>query len=408
MSQRIVVVGAGFAGMWSAIAAMRLIDLNGGEAAGIEVIVIAPEPRLVVRPRLYEADAATMSAPLSELFHVTGVQFVKGTVDTISSEQREVHIVDPSGARSTLSYDRLIVAAGSRLVRPDIPGLRDHTFSIDQLEEAAEFETHLSSLASLPPSPARNTVVVVGGGFTGIEIGTELPARLRSILAEGADVRVVIVGSGVEIGPGLGPGPRPVILEALTELGVELKLGAAVASVDAGGVITTRGERIEALTVVWTAGPEASPLTKQINGKKDKYGRLHVDSDLRVTATKGIFAAGDTASAATDDDNNYSMMSCQHAMRLGRSAGHNAAADLLNIETQPYSQPALGTCLDLGPWGAVVTEGWDRKVMLSGSAAKSVKQTINGVLIYPPNANRAEAFAAADPAFTIPALSSIA
>ena len=87
MPQRIVVVGAGFAGMWSALAAMRLIDLNGGEAAGIEVTVIAPEPRLVVRPRLYEADAATMSTPLSELFHVTGVRFIKGMVDTISSEQ---------------------------------------------------------------------------------------------------------------------------------------------------------------------------------------------------------------------------------------------------------------------------------------------------------------------------------
>ena len=91
------------------------------------------------------------------------------------------------------------------------------------------------------------------------------------------------------------------------------------------------------------------------------------------------------------------MMSCQHAMNLGRSAGHNAAADLLGLEQIPYSQPKYVTCLDLGPWGAVYTEGWEREVKLTGAEAKQLKHRINSEWIYPPRADRAEALAAADP-----------
>ncbi|KAE8376378.1 hypothetical protein BDV26DRAFT_235643 [Aspergillus bertholletiae] len=395
--QRIVVIGTGFAGMWSALAARRLIDLHGGKATGIEVTVVSPEPTLVIRPRLYESGAKNMSAALGDLFRVTGIQYVQGTVETICTPERLVKVVDQDGVRSDLAYDRLVLAAGSRLRRPNIPGLREHAFSIDQIGEAAEFEAHLHSLASRPPSPARNTVVVGGGGFTGIEIAAELPQRLRSIFGQDTDVRVVIIEKATEIGPELGANPRPVIVQALTEQGVEMKLGAAIMSVDDKGVVTTSGERIESLSVLWTAGVEASPLTQQIPGMKDGCGRLHVDEDLRALSAKDIFVAGDTALAKTDGNGNYSMMSCQHASRLGRFAGHNAAADLLNAATKPYSQPMYVTCLDLGPWGAVVTEGWERTVKCKASVAKPIKESINRVVIYPPIADRAEAFAAANP-----------
>jgi NADH dehydrogenase len=84
-------------------------------------------------------------------------------------------------------------------------------------------------------------------------------------------------------------------------------------------------------------------------------------------------------------------------MGLGRSAGHNVAADLLGLEMIPYSQPKYVTCLDLGPWGAVYTEGWEREVKLTGKEAKALKHSINTEWIYPPRAEREEVFASADP-----------
>jgi NADH dehydrogenase len=395
MSKRILVVGAGFAGMWSALSAARLIDQHG--RTDIEVVLIAPEPHLHVRPRLYEENAAGMKAPLLDIFASTGVRFIQGTVERIHVERNEVDMVDAQGMPSMLNYDRLVLAAGSRLFRPQIPGLAEHTFSVDKVDEAAALEAHIKRLAAQPESVARNTVVVAGGGFTGIETAAEMPARLRAALGENANVRVVIVERNEEIGPDLGAGPRPVIVEALESLGVEWRLGAAVTSVDAGGLTTSNGERVESSTVIWTAGARASALTAQIPAERDALGRLHVDRNLRVLGVDTVYATGDVAYAATDDEGNHAAMSCQHAMALGRSAGNNVAADLLGDAPLPYSQPKYVTCLDLGPWGAVYTEGWEREVKMSGAQAKALKTQINSEWIYPPSAERAEAFAAADP-----------
>lgn len=395
--QRIVIIGCGFAGVWSALAAARLLDKHGVDTTSVEIVLIAPQPVLVMRPRLYEASAAKMTASVKELLDVVGVRYVSGTVETIHTDKNEVDVIDQTGSRSSLAYDSLVMASGSRLFRPEIPGLKEYAFSVDQLDEATELEAHCHSLAQFPDTDARNTVVVCGGGFTGIEIAAELPARFRSILGETTNVRVVIVEAAEDIGPELGPGPRPTIEQALTELGVERRLGCTVDAINAHGVDISTGERIEAKTVIWTAGMRASDLTKQISAERDKLGRLHVDRYLRVPTTTNVFATGDVAYAATDDKGNHALMSCQHALTLGRVSGNNAAAQILALPMVPYSQPVYVTGLDLGPWGAVHTEGWDRKVVLYGAASKARKQFVNSVYIYPPKADRTEAFAAADP-----------
>jgi NADH:ubiquinone reductase (H+-translocating) len=395
MSKRIVIVGAGFAGMWSALSAARLLDEQ--RRNDVEITLVAPDQHLHVRPRLYEEGPANFRAPLKEIFNAVGVKFVQGTVERIHVERRTVEVLSVNQQPSTLGYDRLVLATGSRLFRPAIPGLAEHTFSVDQTDEAVELETHIRNLALQPATPARNTVVVVGGGFTGIETAAEMPARLRAALGEHEDVKVMVVERAEVIGPDLGAGPRPVIEEALRDLGVTWRLGAGVTSVDAGGITTADGQRIESSTVIWTAGLRASTLTEQIPGRRDVTGRLHVDRNLAVDGVPGVYATGDVAYAATDDEGNHTMMSCQHAMNLGRSAGHNVVADLLGLEPIPYSQPKYVTCLDLGPWGAVYTEGWDREVKLKGKEAKQLKHQINSEWIYPPRADRSEAFAAADP-----------
>ena len=88
---------------------------------------------------------------------------------------------------------------------------------------------------------------------------------------------------------------------------------------------------------------------------------------------------------------------CQHAILLGKFAGNNAAASLLDVPPLPYRQEMYVTCLDLGAWGAVYTEGWDQQVKLTRGEAKKLKMSIVSELIYPPKAERAEAFAMADP-----------
>jgi NADH dehydrogenase len=394
---RLVIIGAGFAGMYAALSAARLRDIQGASPEELEIALVSPEPTLVVRPRLYEPHPETLTASLLELFDAVDVVYVQGSAETVDASARTVGIATADGERKSLAYDRLVVASGSQLFRPNIPGLAEHSFSVDSLDDAIALDQHLHGLAQRPATNGRNTVVVVGGGFTGIETATELPARLRGILGNDANTRVIIVDRNNVIAPDMGLDSRPVIEEALRKLGVETRLGVGVTSLDNAGITLSSGEHIVTETVIWAAGIRAAPLTEQISAERDNSGRLLVDRDLRVPGVQGVFATGDAARAACDDDGNVALMSCQHATRMGAFAGNNAAAELLGVPTKPYHQKAYVTCLDLGEAGALFTRGWERKVEMVGEVAKKTKQEINTVWIYPPKAERAAALASADP-----------
>lgn len=395
MKQQILVVGAGFGGLWSALSAARLLDRH--ERHDVQISLLAPQAELRIRPRFYEPDVGRMFAPLDALFDTVGIRFVQGSAERIDEQAQSVGYRDAAGRQGELGYDRLVLATGSQLARPPVPGLDSHAFDVDQIESAARLEAHLKALRNRPASPARNTVVVVGGGFTGIETATEMPARLREALGTEQDIRVIVVDRGAQVAAALGEGIRPSIIEASAKLGIEWLPDASVAAVDADGVSLADGRRIDSHTVIWTGGLRASPLTGQLSGERDALGRLHVDGNLKVRGQAKVFAAGDVAYAATDDLGNHAVMSCQHAISLGRHAGNNAAADLLGVPPTPYRQPKYVTCLDLGAWGAVYTEGWDRQVKLLGEQAKELKTQINTLWIYPPAADRSIALAAADP-----------
>jgi NADH dehydrogenase len=394
---RLVIIGAGFAGMYAALSAARLRDIKGTSPEKLEIALVAPQPTLVVRPRLYESKPETLTAPLLDVLRAIDVVYVQGSAEMVDTRACEVEISISGGKRKKLSYDRLVVATGSRLFRPKIPGLAEHGFSVDSLDDAIALAEHLHGLADRPAADGRDTVVVAGGGFTGIEAATEMPSRLRNSLGNDAEPRVIIVERNAAIAPDMGEGARPVIEDALKQLGVETRLGVGVASLDASGVTLSNGEHIETETVIWAAGIRAAPLTALIPGERDNFGRLMVDRDLRVPGVAGVFAAGDAARAACDDAGNYALMSCQHATRMGAFAGNNAAAELLGVPTRPYHQKAYVTCLDLGEAGALFTRGWERRVEMVGDNAKKTKQEINTVWIYPPLAERAAALASADP-----------
>src|SRR5882757_1028775 len=298
---RLVIIGAGFAGMYAALSSARLRDIQGVSPEEFEIALVAPEPTLLVRPRLYEPKPETLTAPLQDVLKAIDVVYVQGSAEMIDTKSRAVEIVAAKGTRKALSYDRLVVATGSRLIRSNIPGLAEHGVSVDNLDHAIALDRHLHSLADRPAKNGRDTVVVAGGGFTGIEAATEMPARLRSILGKDAKPRVIIVERNSAIAPDMGAGPRPVIEDALRKVGVETRLGAGVASLDESGVTLSSGEHIEAETVIWAAGIRAAPLTAQIPAERDNFGRLLVDRDLRVPGVQGVFATGDAARAAGDD-----------------------------------------------------------------------------------------------------------
>ncbi len=231
-----------------------------------------------------------------------------------------------------------------------------------------KLDSHLATLGRREASEPRATVVVVGAGFTGIEVAAEMPAKLARAGITGKP-RIVVVDPNTPLGASMGAHGQPIVDQALSVLGVESRCGVKVAAVDAGGITLSSGEVISAQTVVWCAGMRASPLASTLSPERDRHGRLMVDEFMRAKNLANVFAAGDAATAPCDGEH-ATVMSCQFARPMGRYAGHNVVADLYGAPLLPLHIDWYVTVLDLGGWGALYTVGWDRVVKTTGAAAK--------------------------------------
>jgi NADH dehydrogenase len=396
---RVLVLGAGFAGLWAAIGAARTREEFGARAAGVEILVVDRNAYHNIRVRNYEVDLSEAAIPLAELLDPIGVHHRVGEVQAIDPAKQQV-IVATRGGRQTLDYDRLVLTLGSELVRPAIPGLAANSFDVDTYAAALRLDAHLAGLGKQAASDGRSTVVIVGAGFTGIEVASEMPGKLDRAGVTG-DRRIILIDPNPVVGATIGEPARPVITEALSALGVEMRLDVKVDEVDANGITLSSGEFIPTRTVVWCAGMRASPLAATLPVEQDSLGRLHVDSYMRARGLTNVFAAGDVASGVVDGVH-CTVMSCQFARPMGRFAGHNVMADLLGEPMLPLDIDWYVTVLDLGAWGALHPVGWDRKLHTTGAAAKATKQTINHKRIYPPRTGRADLLAAAAPIIQAP------
>lgn len=393
--KRILVLGAGFAGLWAAVGAARKLDEIGVAPGEVEILVVDRNPYHNIRVRNYEADIGDVAIPLGEVLDPIGVAHREAEVLGIDPAARQVTVASGQTTES-IAYDRLVLALGSQLPRPAIPGLADHGFDVDTYPAARRLHAHLAALGSQLDTAARRTVVVAGAGFTGIEVAAEMPDRLRRALGAGAH-RIILIDKNSAVGATFGDQARAVICEALENLGVETRLGAGIASVNPAAVTLDSGDTIATSTVVWCAGMRASPHAATLPGALDALGRLAVDPFLRVSGVEGVFAAGDVGSCLIDGTHR-TVMSCQFARPMGRFAGHNVVADLFGAPMLPLVIEWYATVLDLGAWGALYTTGWDRCVHVAGAAAKATKQAINRQRIYPPRTGvRAEILAAAVP-----------
>ncbi len=397
-AKRVLVLGSGFAGLWAALGAARRLDELDAASDAVEITVISSQPYHDIRVRNYEADLSPCRIPLQGLLGPAGVDHITADVTGIDAAAATVTTADGT----ILGYDRLVLALGSRVVKPDLPGLAEFGYDVDTYDGAMKLQAHIRDLAGNAADPAIATAVVVGAGLTGIETASELPKMLSVALGPAATPRVILVDHNPYVGSDMGESARPVIEEALAENKVDAMTGVRVAAVDERGVTLSSGEVIPAATVVWCAGMRANPLTAQLGVPCDRLGRLPVDDYLRVEGVDGVFAAGDVAAARMDDEH-LSVMSCQHGRPMGRYAGYNVISDLLGAPMLSLRIPWYVTVLDLGPAGAVYTEGWDRHVVSRGAEAKATKQVINGERIYPPlTGDRAALLAAAAPNLQAP------
>ena len=206
----IVVLGSGFAGLWAALGAARRLDELEVAPGAVGITMISSRPFHDIRVRNYEADLTPSRIPLRDILGPVGVGHITADVTAIDPSARTV--THSSGSHT---YDRLVVALGSELVKPDIAGLAEFGFDVDTFDSATKLSRHLAALADGPADAATDTVVVVGAGLTGIETACELPGRLAHAWPRQA--RVVLIDRHPSVGSDMGEFARPVIEQALAD-----------------------------------------------------------------------------------------------------------------------------------------------------------------------------------------------
>jgi NADH dehydrogenase len=391
----ILILGGGFSGLWGAANAADVAREHGDR---VTITLVSAHEHLIMRPRLYEKNPDDLRRPLRPLLDPLGVRFVLGTATRVDTGQRVVEVETADGTRS-IGFRRLVLATGSTLARVPIPGT-EHAWNVDSYPAAKAFDEHLAALVREDSEDeASNTFVVVGAGMVGIELAAEMRDRIAAHAsgARAENARIVLIERGPVVGPLFGDEPRPVIEAALAESRVEVRVGTQVTRITGESVQLQDGDVIPTRTVILAFGMVANDLTSQIPGRRDELGRLYVDASLKVVDVPHVFASGDVANAKVDGDHS-ALMACQNSQTMGKYVGRNVAADLLGLEYTPYSQADYTTCLDLGRYGAVYTEGFERRLVAygdrlgpGGETAKQRKQRINTRAIYPPEPGTAEA-----------------
>ena len=376
--RRLVIIGAGFAGFWSAISAARQAR-ELGQTNALEIVVITKDEFHSIRPRFYENKLDNLRVPLSDYFEPLNIQFIKASVTDINPKQSVVTYNN----NQNLAYDCLIFAAGSQLQKSDIPGY-ELTFNVDTFFNATKLDTHIKSLAKDKfQTQESKTFVVVGGGFTGLELVTALPEKITSFSNNSNDsFEYILVERSSQIASGYSHQALQYITEQLEVTGIQTLVNEEICSINSDKLTFKSGKSIKTNTVIWATGLKANPLTQNLTDTGDEYGRVAVNQFLQLAGFNNVFVAGDSAKVLVDEQH-YAVMSCQHAIPQGKFAGHNAVNVLFGQSLKIYSQSHYVTCLDLGTQSALFTQGWSRNVDKTGLDAKKLKTQIVTQWIYP-------------------------
>ncbi|QDI68009.1 FAD-dependent oxidoreductase [Streptomyces calvus] len=375
---RTVIVGAGFAGYRTARTLSRLAR---GRA---EIVLLNPTDYFLYLPLLPQVAAGVLE-PRRVTISLSGtlpqVRLVLGEADRIDLDGRQVHYTGPEGDEGTLSYDRLVLAAGSVNKLLPIPGVAEHAHGFRGLPEALYLRDHVTrqvELAAATDDPgrcaARCTFVVVGAGYTGTEVAAHgqlfTDAQVsRHPLRSGMRPRWMLLDIADRVLPELDERLSRTADTVLRERGVDVRMGTSVKEATRDGVLLTDGEFVRTNTLVWCVGVRPDPLAESL-GLPMERGRLLVDPHLQVPGRPEVFACGDAAAVPDlEKPGQYTPMTAQHAWRQGKLCAHNVAASFGDGERRAYRHKDMGFVVDLGGVKAAANP---LGVNLSGVAAGAV------------------------------------
>ena len=372
---QIVVVGGGAGGL----ELVRKLGRHYGRER-FDIILVDPESTHVWKPLLHEVAAGSLDANLDEVGyrehgHRWGYRFFFGRMEAIDREARQVIIaplLDEDGAeiigRQTIRYDYLVVAVGSVTNSFRTPGAEKHCLFLDSRMQADRFRLKLLNhclrvsrqMSADPASDAHVQIAIVGGGATGVELAAELYNSARELKHYGLEVfdesrlQITLVEAGARILPALPEKLADAAREELEALGVRVLTGARVAEVDATGVVTASGERIEADLRVWAAGVKGPDFLQGIGGlETNANNQIVVRQTLQTTRDHRIFAIGDCCACPQEGSDKPVPPRAQAAHQMADAVFENIGRILDGRDLKPFVYHDHGSLVSLSRYSTV-------------------------------------------------------
>lgn len=360
MTHRIVVLGAGYAGLGAAKRIARRLRRNE-----VTVTLVNATDQFVERIRLHQLAAGQhlRAWPLPDLLAGTGVELTVAQVTGIDVEQQTVALNAPP---HTVDYDTLVYALGSTADVGTVPGVAENCFTVAAATEAMRLQPRAAEIAE-----AGGLLTVVGGGLTGIEAATEL--------AETHDwLRVQLVTSG-EFGSWLSGRAQRYLRAAFARLDIGVHEHTTITEVRGGTLVTDAGMTRDADAILWAAGFQVPPLAEAAGLVVDRCGRMIVDDTLRSASHPQVYGIGDAAAAPTPGGTE-SRMSCQTGMPMGQHVARIIADRLTGREPKPSRLRYVWTTISLGRYDGITqftrADDSPRNMVLTGRAAARFKEFI--------------------------------
>ncbi|MFF2778718.1 NAD(P)/FAD-dependent oxidoreductase [Streptomyces sp. NPDC058052] len=367
---RILVVGGGYVGMYTALRLQRQLRTELGSGAA-EIVVVTPDPYMTYQPFLPEAAAGSLSprhvvVPLRRV--LDRCRLLIGEVESIDHAKRTAILTtlatDEEGAGPVaLTYDELVLAPGSVSRTLPVPGLAEHGIGFKTVEEAIGLRNHVLEqldIASSTRDPALRdaalTFVFVGGGYAGVEALAELEDMARYATryyhnVKPEDLRWVLVEAAGRILPEVGDEMGRYAIRELRGRNIDVRLDTRLDSCEDRVAVLSDGTRLPTRTVVWTAGVRPAPVLAATDLPLDARGRIRCTARLTVDGTAHAWAAGDAA-AVPDVTAKESGTPCapnaQHAVRQAKVLAENLAASLRGRPLKEYAHAYAGSVASLG------------------------------------------------------------
>lgn len=369
LHEHVVIVGGGAGGLELASRLSRKYCPKG-----LKVTLVDAEHTHIWKPLLHEVASGSLDASIDELSYgaqarCDGFEFQLGPMESLDREQQCIRLAAVQGQDGkvllpprSLYYDYLVIAVGSVTNDFGVEGVAEHCTFLDCRSEAENFRTRFLEAyleASNQPNE-RLRVAIVGAGATGVELSAELYNAARELKAYGISrldrerLDVILVEAGRSILPALPERISVAAREELQKLGVEVREETRIASVTGDGLVTDKGELIEAQLKVWAAGIRAPEFLTELDGLEYNHmNQLVVSRGLNTTRDKRIFAIGDCAACPKHDGSGNVPPRAQAAHQMAAHLLRNFPKILTMEDLPPYEYRDYGSLVSLSRFTTV-------------------------------------------------------